>query len=291
MSIAVLITTHDRTDDARVNMEIVRGWDASVPIVHAVNGPPGTWQPYLEDVLLDVPAGSGHFSGAGDLLDAGLAAVRERYPAVRYVVCLASDTWWYRFDRVRQVVDEMTVRGLHLAAASWEVADHAHGVRRELGDPELLPGRGLSTDCFVIDVGWAFAHGMLPLDYEGFVARNGELLNYLQEIVLLERHFEGRFLGAVRAQLRAQGWRKDGWGSEGMRRARARVRLMDERRIVPDGHKGHWPDLGLITIEDPVRKRAELTGVPGLVGGPVLRRLLDEPDVGWFNQPGARTAG
>jgi hypothetical protein len=35
----------------------------------------------------------------------------------------------------------------------------------------------------------------------GFLATNGAMLNYLQEIVLLEKYVEGRYLGAVRTQL------------------------------------------------------------------------------------------
>jgi hypothetical protein len=65
----------------------------------------------------------------------------------------------YRPERVRAIVEDMHRDDLRLAAASWEVADDAHGVRR---DPALLPGAGLSTDAFVIDLPWALEFGMLP---------------------------------------------------------------------------------------------------------------------------------
>ena len=290
--VAVLVSTHDRIDDARVNMEIVRAaWPqefANVALVHAHNGRPGGWTPYLEDVLVEVAPGQSHFTGAGDLLDAGLAAIARDLPDVQHVVCIAADSWLYRPEGVRAIVDDMRRDNLRLAAASWEVADDAHGVRRERGDPALLPGAGLSTDAFVIDLPWALEFGMLPLDTTGFLATNGAILNYLQEIVLLEKYLEGRYLGAARSQLQRTRWPKDGWGSEGLRRARAMLRLIHERPIDPAGitapsHKGHWPDLGLITIEDPIVKRAEVRNVEGLRGGPVLERFLHGGELFWFN--------
>lgn len=290
--VAVLVSTHDRIDDARINMEIVRAaWPqefANVALVHAHNGRPGGWTPYLEDVLVEVAPGQSHFTGAGDLLDAGLAAIARDLPDVQHVVCIAADSWLYRPEGVRAIVDDMRRDNLRLAAASWEVADDAHGVRREHGDPALLPGAGLSTDAFVIDLPWALEFGMLPLDTTGFLATNGAILNYLQEIVLLEKYLEGRYLGAARSQLQRTRWPKDGWGSEGLRRARAMLRLIHERPIDPAGitapsHKGHWPDLGLITIEDPIVKRAEVRNVEGLRGGPVLERFLHGGELFWFN--------
>jgi len=290
--VAVLVSTHDRIDDARINMEIVRAaWPqefANVALVHAHNGRPGGWTPYLEDVLVEVAPGQSHFTGAGDLLDAGLAAIARDLPDVQHVVCIAADSWLYRPEGVRAIVDDMRRDNLRLAAASWEVADDAHGVRRERGDPALLPGAGLSTDAFVIDLPWALEFGMLPLDTTGFLATNGAILNYLQEIVLLEKYLECRYLGAARSQLQRTRWPKDGWGSEGLRRARAMLRLIHERPIDPAGitapsHKGHWPDLGLITIEDPIVKRAEVRNVEGLRGGPVLERFLHGGELFWFN--------
>ncbi len=188
-------------------MEIVRAaWQeefSDVALVHAYNGKSGSWTPYLEDVLVKVAPGENHFTGAADLLDAGLAVITRDLLNVQHVVCVAADSWLYRPERVRSIVEDMHRDDLRLAAASWEVADDAHGVRR---DPALLPGAGLSTDAFVIDLPWALEFGMLPLDMTGFLATNGAMLNYLQEIVLLEKYVEGRYLGAVRTQLQRTRW-------------------------------------------------------------------------------------
>jgi hypothetical protein len=290
--VAVLISTHDHLDDARINMEIVHtAWSkefAKVRLVHAYNGKSGAWTPYLEDIFVEVTPGQSHFTGAADLLDAGLAAIARDLPHVQHVICVASDSWWYRPERVREIINDMCRDALRLAAASWEVADDAHGVRRQRGNPTMLPGTGLSTDAFVIDLPWAQEVGMIPLDMAAFLTAHGAMLNYFQEIVLLEKYIEGLYLSAVRTQLQRMRWRKDGWGSEGLRQARAMLRLIHERPIDPAGiaapsHKGHWPELGLITIEDPIVKRAEMQHVKGLQGGPVLERLLRDKELSWFN--------
>ena len=68
------------------------------------------------------------------------------------------------------------------------------------------------------------------------------------------------------------------------------LRVLDERPIDPIGqtappHKGHWPELGLITLEDPAAKRAALRAVSGLRGGPLLDRFLRDDDLSWFARP------
>jgi hypothetical protein len=291
--VAVLISTHDRHHDARINMEIVREvWSRCldpVVLVQAHNGP-RRWCRHLEDRTVVVSPGPSHYTGAAQLIDAGSAVIAEEYPDVRYVVYLASDTWLYRPEGLAEILDDMRAGDLRLAAASFEVSDTAHGVRRERGDPALLPGSGLTTDFFVADLPWSLRYRLLPLDLVGFVDEFGDLLAYFQEIVLLEKLVEGRYLAAVRRYLRDVGWRKDGLGSEGMRQGRALLRLLHERPIDPAGqaapsHKGHWPELGLITLEEPSAKQAALRAVPGLRGGPLLARFLGDDDLTWFDTP------
>lgn len=100
--IAALITTYDRVDDARANMEIIRsswggpGGFPDVVIVHAYNGSPDWYPPPKhEDLLITVPPARSHFTGAAELIDRGLAAISRGFPAVRYVVSLSADCWIY----------------------------------------------------------------------------------------------------------------------------------------------------------------------------------------------------
>lgn len=90
----------------------------------------------------------------------------------------------------------------------------------------------------------------------------------------------------MRNQLLDAASRKDPWGSEGPRHARQALRL-EERRIDPSGlsspsHKGHWPELGLITAEDPHAKRS-IVLQSDILSGPTIARLRGQSDTSWFN--------
>lgn len=282
-TVGVLITTHDRVQDARVGMEIIRGaWRthddlAQLVVVHAYNGEPGRWtEPYLEDELVRIANEPTHFRGHAALLDAGMAAFSQHFPRVRYVVAMAADVWAYRPDWIERVLRELRDQRQHLAASRWRIAPDAHGLARSSGH-DLLPIDGLSTDFFMVDRVWATTYDAFPLSYGTFVDQNRDLLNYFQEMPFLERHFAGRYLGAVRAELEAEGQGKDPWGSTGPRRARASLRLLEERHIDPSGriaplHKGHWPAIGLCTTEDHRVKRAILLDHPEL-SGPTIDQI------------------
>lgn len=287
-TVGVLLTTHDRVEDARVSMEIIRGaWEgrhdlSGLVVVHAYNGNPDCWPgPYLEDELIWVENERTHFRGHAALLDAGMDAFAQRFPRVRYVVAMAADVWAYRPDWIARLLLELDEGRQRLAASRWGIAADAHGLVRSRGD-DLLPIDGLSTDFFVIDREWATTHGAFPLKYGAFLAEYRDLLNYFQEMPFLERHFAGRYLGAVRADMEAAGAGKDPWGSTGPRRARALLRLLHERPIDPSGrsappHKGHWPEIGLCTTEDHLVKRAILLDHPELIGPTINRMKRSSP--------------
>lgn len=295
--VAVVISTYNRVEEARANIETIRcRWNADsgfaeVRIVHAHNGQLSWYAEGFDGVDVDVPVsgGSGHFIGATELLDAGAIAVAAHWRTIRYVVFLAAGTWIYDPRWIRSVLRDMARHGLRLAAASWEISPTTHGLAR-LVDPTLLPAAGLSTDCFVLDLPWALAAGMMPLRYASFLDTYGDLLNYWQELPLVERFMEARFLQAVRNDLTARRWGKDPWGSEGPRQARRRLRLMHERKIDPTGrngpsHKGHWPNLGLVTDEDPRVKQRIVRDDPSLCGAR-LDRLRREDSTEWFTPVG-----
>jgi hypothetical protein len=288
--IGVLLTTHDRVDDARAGMEVIRSsWVGThglqeVQVFHAYNGRQA-WYPdlHLEDRLLRVENERTHFRGAASLLDVGLRALGET--GIRYVVGMTADTWAYKPDWVLALVREMRRAERYLTCGRWRIDPEVHGLVRARGQG-LLPTDGLSTDFFILDLHWAVRWGMLPLDYGGFLDRQGELLNYLQELPFLERYVAGRFLAAVRAEMTARGG-KDPWGSEGPRQALRRIQLIPEREIDPSGrtapaHKGHWPDIGLVTSENPSDKREIALGNPHLTGT-TLDRLRADPDLSWYN--------
>src|SRR5439155_12352360 len=106
--IGVIVYTHDRVDDARINLEILRNlWPrhfGALTIIHCYNGDRRWYpRPYLEDELIRRP-NPGHFEGAADLLDAGMRRM-QRHKGIRFVVGLAADTWLLKPEYVRTAIE------------------------------------------------------------------------------------------------------------------------------------------------------------------------------------------
>lgn len=292
--VGVVVTTYDRVDDARCCLEILRSaWQPAqfpnLTVVHAYSGPADWYTPKLEDCLVRVAPARSHYQGAAALLDAGLQALSER--AVRYAVAITGDVWAYRPAWIAGVIEEMAADQLRLSAASWRIDPAAHGLVRA-SSTGLLPTDGLATDFLILDLPWAWEHGLLPLDYASFVDRHADLLNYLQEMPFLERHVAGKYLSAVRTELQCHPGGKDPWGSAGPRRARQLLRLMHERRIDPDAktapaHEGHWPDIGLITSHDARLKQQVLRAQPQLTGAMLQRLRASGIDLSWYDRSAA----
>ncbi len=209
--LGVVISTHDRVDDARINLEIVNAlWSKrfDLRIVHAYNGAPERWTTNgAEDNYKTIRRRNlGHFAGAVDLMEVGMLALagehhdclcrdcvrrdREGIEGIAppsYAVHMSADTWLTNPDYLAGVIGEMGHGEKRLASCAWG---------NELDDnPWTL---GLALDFCVVDLAWAFRYGMLPLHYEDFREKYEELVHYLGSNVYPERVLALRFLQALR---------------------------------------------------------------------------------------------
>ncbi len=280
--IGVLIYTHERVDDAKVNMDIIRSlWQGSelfshITVVHAYNGQ-RNWYPkrYREDALVRTK-NHGHFRGAAELMDAGLATFARRYQKIQYLVVLAADTWCVKPTYLRQLIDQMQRDQKTWATCPWGLP-----VRYRKTDV------GMATDFQIIDLHWARRYGFFPLRYQAFWSRFHELISYLHPgaNVFVERLTLARFHDACFRQ-----------HSDNVRRknlAEGQMLLMKERipvhrGIDSDGYwirKFSWPRIGLITHHQPGRKRQLLAKVRNL-SGTASRTLLTSKRLDYYNRSG-----
>src|SRR3972149_8871074 len=126
MKIAVVISTYNRVDDAKINMEIIRAiWEKSnlfgnIKIIHSYNGKK-QWYPekYLEDSLV-VTENKGHFHGAADLLDAGFLEIEKSEWNTDYAIFLAADTWLTKPAFILRLLNEIKEKNLYLATNTWD---------------------------------------------------------------------------------------------------------------------------------------------------------------------------
>lgn len=245
--IGVLIYTHNRVDDARINMEIVRNeWGRlnlfkKVKIIHAYNGKE-SWYPdkYLEDDLVRIK-NSWHFQGASELLDAGMKKFASKYKDLDYVIVLAADTWLIKPKYIAKLINKMAVQKLLWATCSW-----GRKGQNEMRDV------GAATDFFIFDFQWAMKYKMFPLKYESFKNKYEDLIFYYRgQHVMLEKLIYLRFNQAFRRQENKSYFLKH--------EPLNKILVMKDREFVHLSkfwkRKMFWPKIGLLSHHDPVSKR------------------------------------
>ena len=262
MKIAIVIYTYDRTDDAKINQEIIRqvwgksGFFEDIKIVHTYNGLPN-WYPqkYLEDSLVTT-TNPGHFQGASDLLDTGYDEVLKQNWDVDYVVFLAADTWIVKPNFINLVINEMLEKKLYLATCAWG------------GLPDK-PGNIISAcavDFFIVDNHWCKKSDVFPLDYAFFYNKYFDLFYYQGGSPSVERLFMSHFLKAIHLETKSD--------VEFVVKAKEKIRVIFEREPVHEfiDQKGlyvrkmYWPEIGLLTHHNPKDRQAvykELDLQPG----------------------------
>ena len=114
---AVCITTFNRVDCARINMEIIKlNYVNKWPIVHACSDK--DYKQYIEDILVRCEPKALQ-AGAFDLLRNSILAATEAYNP-DYIVHLEADTWLMNQDFIERYISLMS-KNPHaiIAASSW----------------------------------------------------------------------------------------------------------------------------------------------------------------------------
>lgn len=259
MKIGVLIYTYNRTDDARINMEIIRDvWSKNenlkdVKMVHSFNGEKELWpEKYLEDDLLylDNP---GHFEGAEVLINAGVKTFQDKYSDIDYVIVLASDTWLVKPEYLESKILSMKKEGKYIATSVW-------------GDQKRtnIWSKGFSLDLLVFDLSWATKSSLFPIRFREFKEKYEELFFYNDLTVFLEVVFALRFKQAISRSTKIP---SDNILSPIAESYIHRIKEREPIHYAKDGflfkkpnsiRKMYWPNMGLITHHQPETKQKAL---------------------------------
>lgn len=276
-NIGVLIYTYNRTDDAKINMEIIRNvWEKSnhfnnVKIVHSFNGEK-KWYPkkYLENDLVTLK-NSWHFQGASDLIDAGIKTFQQKYKNIDYVIVLASDTWLIKPDYVESLLNRMKNDELYLATCSWGLPDR-----------DNIAEVGIAVDFFVIDLKWAKKHKMFPIAYGKFQRKYKDLFAYQKAgNVMLEKLFLARYLEAISRSEKIDGIAR--------KTAIGKIITMEDREPVhshidKEGNwirNMYWPKMGLLAHHKPEPKKRILKK-ERIDNGDNIKMLLENKDLSYY---------
>lgn len=281
MKIGILLYTYNRTDDARINMEIIRKlWSKNellkdVVIVHSFNGEKEWWpEKYLEDELLYL-ANPGHFKGAEILLNEGVRCFAEKYADVDYVITLASDTWLIKPEYIEKIILTMQKEEQYLATCPWGTIEK-----------DSMWKIGMALDFNIFNLSWAIKNKLFPIRYSEFEQKYSEVFMYQDLTVYPERVFALRFKQAIQSSVSIP--------SEQMLKevAEAHIYRMKEREPVHDerswfgikkGRKMYWKDIGLLTHHDPEPK-CEILKKLGLDLGEYSHRLITSSDLSYYNK-------
>lgn len=126
IKIASVIITHNRIDEAKAQMDIIRElWQPkfeSVNIYHEYNGEK-SWYPkkYKEDFLhyhKPIP----HFIGVNHMLNQGIKHVLESDKRYDYIIITSADAWFYDPVKLKNVILACQKKKFQLAASFWGIA-------------------------------------------------------------------------------------------------------------------------------------------------------------------------
>jgi len=277
-NIGVIIYTHNRVDDAKINIEIIRNvWEASglfnnVKIIHSFNGEK-SWYPkkYLENDLV-VLKNSWHFQGAADLIDAGIKRMSQ-YKDIDYVIVLAADTWLINSIYLNKLLTQMKEGEFRLATCGWGLLEE-----------NKIPKSGVATDFFILDFKWVKKYKLFPINYSEFYKKYKDLFLYQNGgTPMLEKLFFSKFIKAIACEEKFDG--------SSRREALKKILVMKERTPIhlkvdiKDNwiRKMYWPKIGLLTHHDPGPKKKILKKI-GIKKGENIKKLINSTDLSYYNK-------
>lgn len=277
MKVAALIYTHDRTTDAKINMELIRNhWSEKelfqdVVIIHCFNGERKRWpEKYLEDHLIYCE-NKDHFSGASILIDSGIEEIFLKNLALDYLITLASDTWLLNPDYIEKVLLQMANQNKYLAGCGWSQPVTQSRIWKDI-----------SSDFFVLDLNWAKASSMFPLRYVEYLHSYGEVFLLMNKLVYLEDILLLRFKQAINHYYQIKS------PNEFHTFFHNYILLIYQREPVNVYYPSflrnmHFPSMGLLTHHDPYKKREDLALYQNISLGFEGLKLMQSEDLSYYN--------
>lgn len=262
--IGVIICTHNRVLDAKINQEIIRyHWTQEafekITIIHSYNGQ-RDWYPqqYLEDDLLR-SNNSTLSQGNADLIDNGIKYLSQQYPDIKYAIVLNADTWILKPNYIRNCLEKMIQNNYYLAGSSYT------------GDKTEFFRGGIASDFFIVNIPFAINHKMFPLNYKEFQEHYWDLILYycgdmspILEKLLLAK-FSKALIDAMPTQNPADNFHK--------KLLRLREREPFYRQDSDTERIWHWSEAGVISDHD-IESKIKILKENNITQGKFIRESL-----------------
>jgi hypothetical protein len=291
MQVVVCLTSFNRTDCARISMEIVKlNWARKWPVVHACAD--AGYTRYIEDVLVRREPRP-LTRGAHDLLVASMQGALDAFQA-DYIIHLEADTWVFDQSVMLRYLQRLEANPAAMIAASSWSTDRLPEWRRSPHMRRRMRAR-LATMLRTLGVRYGVRERK-SISTQFFIARcTPEMMQLVASLQVEDRSFLEKVL--YRAVVARFG-----------RRA---VIDMPEREPVHPRYRNscdaltlvchHWPsaaeapskrDYPLLEEADCLRGKKECLARANLRNhGPHMTRLLTSADLSYYNGSAARGVG
>ena len=170
-----LIYTYDKIDDARILQEISRENITKslgkIYLVHAYNGLPSfSYRMYLEDKLIK-KSNRGHFKGAADLINTGIAEMKKNKD-IDFAIVTASDIWPLKASFLKRVIDTMRNEDKYIATCAW----NNRGLAGYDPDYNMNPfNMGFAVDFFILNVSMERKLNIFPIPYDNIIKKFADI--------------------------------------------------------------------------------------------------------------------
>lgn len=272
MKLGYLIYTFNRVEDAKIQMEIVRSlWEPEfgepIQIVHAFNGELSWYKDiYLENELIRL-TNPGHFEGASNLIDAGIAALLEK--EVDYIIVSAADTWLVQPEIIKKKILQMQQEDKVILGNAW-------------GTPtrQTLRDVGMSADFFIVNKEWIHQNHMFPVSYSDFYDKHIDLLRYSGSAnVSYEKLLFSKYIAACTNAL------GKGNNNKLPHYILDKFFTLEERNPIHTdevwNRQDNWPEIGMYTSHEATAKQKVLKAL-NLDLGEASAKLLNSSDLQYY---------
>ncbi len=281
-----LIYTYDRLDDARILQEISKNYLAKelgdIFLIHAYNGENSFgYEKYLEDKLIKIK-NKGHFEGACDLINQGIAEAGRNLD-IDYLMVTASDTWLLNADYIKKIISEMKEMNKVIATCAW---DDRGIVEPDINNTMNLFKIGFATDFFILDMKWQRENKLFPLKFKSIARKFNDVKVFMTgHLVLLED-----VLAYVYAKFFIKKYNYN-YGVYKREMIKSLYHMVDREPIhfrKEDGiwkRKMEWPSLGIYTYHDEdVQKKKAVLQSNEEISGVNIEKLRNTDDLSYFNK-------
>lgn len=267
--IVICITTHNRIDCARINMEIIKlNFDNNWPIVHACSNV--KYKKYLENKLVICDEQKLQ-KGAFNLLKKSFEAANFLY-APEFIVHVEGDTWLMNQNIIMKYITLLKKSpNKYIAASSWSFdktykwkKSHCllKRIKYQLG--KLSKKAGLN-----FHIGWKNTFST-----QFFIIRNTKIVN--EALFNIEEPKDTDYIEKYLYQSLVKKLGRNIF-----------IRMVEREPVHPQ-HRDFCNDLELFSQHNPIEKKEVLQNYPNLRHGKFMNKLLNSKNLNYYNKGAKR---